>query len=363
MKFLIAGGGTGGHLYPGIALAEEVITRKQGNEAFFVGTERGIEKRVLPELGYELQLVDVAGLKGKGFLGLIQGLFRLPKAWFQSLAILKREQPDMVVGVGGYASGPVVLAAYYKGIPTAILEQNTVPGLTNRLLGRVVRQVFVMFEASRSFFPAAKVQALGNPIRRKLLDNFLVSKEPSNGRFNLLVLGGSQGAHAINEVMREVGERLVEHRDELSIVHQTGLKDLERLDQCYKDLGLQAEVKSFIEDMSAAYRRADLVICRAGATTLAELMVVKKACILIPYPFAADDHQRQNAESVVRAGAGLMMAESELTARWLAGEILRLKTHPEAREAMEHAAGEVGRPEAAREIVDACTQLIEEAKS
>lgn len=358
MKVLIAGGGTGGHLYPGVALAEEVTTRKKGNEVLFVGTRRGIEARVIPELGYPIEYVEVVGIKGKGLWGLIKGLSRLPSAWLQSIRILKSFQPDIAIGVGGYASGPLILAARYRGVPTAILEQNTVPGLTNRLLGRVVRTIFVMFERSREFFPEGRVQPLGNPIRRSLLDNFLRSRMDENGRFNLLVFGGSQGAHMINQRMIEAAKRMVDRRSELQIVHQTGRADAPELRRQYEELGFEAEVLPFIEDMSEAYRRADLVICRAGATTLAELMVAKKACILIPFPHATDDHQQLNAESMEEAGAAVLIPEAKLTPMGLADEILRLKDDAAARREMEDAAGAIGRPEAAREIIDACAALI-----
>ncbi len=357
MKVLIAGGGTGGHLYPGIALAEEVLTRKKGNEVLFVGTQRGLEARVVPELGYPIEFIQVAGLKGKGWVGRITGLFKLPSALWQSRAIVRRFKPDFAVGVGGYASGPAILAAWILGVPTIVLEQNTVPGLTNRWLAKVARAVYVMFGESAVYFPRSKVHVLGNPIRKQLLDNFLRSKLDANGKFNLLVLGGSQGAHALNLRMLEAASSLASLEDKLSIVHQTGPNDESLVRQGYAELGVEADVHAFITDVSEAYRRADLVVCRAGATTLAELTVSKKAAILIPYPYAADNHQELNARSMVQAGAALMLVERELDGKRLADLILTLARDTERLARMEQAASRVGRPEAAREIVDAFMEL------
>ncbi len=359
MKLMIAGGGTGGHLYPGVALAEEFTTRRQGNEVLFVGTRRGLEARVIPDLGYHLEFIEVRGIKGTGTMNRLRGFARLPWALFQSFSILRRFRPDVAVGVGGYASGPMILAAWLCRIPTAILEQNTVPGITNRILSRFARAIYVMFEGSRAYFPPSKVQVLGNPIRRQLLENFLRSRQDANGKFNILVLGGSQGAHAVNLRMVEAAAQLGGAQDGIRIVHQTGAKDEAQVRQGYEELGVEAEVHGFIKNMSDAYRRADLVVCRAGATTLAEVMVAKKASILIPFPFATDNHQELNAQEMVDAGAAIMLVERNLDGRKLAEKILELYRSPETRDQMEQAASRTGRPEAAREIVDACVQLTE----
>lgn len=358
LKVVIAGGGTGGHLFPGVALAEEITTRQKGNQVLFVGTRRGIEARVIPELGFPLELIEVRGLKGKGVRARLLSLARLPAALWSCFRILARFDPDVAVGVGGYASGPMILAAWMKGIPTAVLEQNTVPGITNRVLGRFVRAVFVMFERSRAYFPPHKVQVLGNPIRRAILDNFLVAREPRGDRFRLLVLGGSQGAHALNLRMIEAMQGLAARRSELRVVHQTGVRDEAEVRACYARLEVDAEVSAFISDMSQAYLRADLVVCRAGATTLAEVMVAKRAAILVPFPYATDNHQELNGQAMVEAGAAIMIVERELDGARLAREIERLMDDPERLRAMERASGRAGRPEAAREIVDACEDLI-----
>lgn len=357
MKVLIAGGGTGGHLYPGIALAEEVMTRHFANQVVFVGTERGLEARVVPREGYPLEMIRAQGLKGKGFLGLLKGLFLLPMAFIESLRILRRQKPDVVVGVGGYASGPVVLAAAMLRIPTAVQEQNALPGLTNKLLGRVARVVFTAFEEATAFFPPGKVQLVGNPIRRKLMDNFLRSHVVQQ-KFTLLVFGGSLGAHGVNQRMLDALDSLKDLQGQMSIVHQTGKADLELVRKGYADKGFDAQVVEYIEDMSDAYAKASLVVCRAGATTLAELMVAKKASILIPYPFAADNHQEVNAQALVKVGAALMFREAELTGAQLAEEIRRLKEDPEKRRQMEKKAGLLGRPEASKELADVLVDLM-----
>ncbi|MFB1481340.1 undecaprenyldiphospho-muramoylpentapeptide beta-N-acetylglucosaminyltransferase [Corallococcus sp. RDP092CA] len=362
MKVLIAGGGTGGHLFPGIALAEEVVTRHPANEVVFVGTEKGLEARVVPREGYPLELVKVQGLKGKGLLGLIKGLLALPLAFLASFRILSRQKPDVVVGVGGYASGPVVLAAWLMGIPTAIQEQNALPGLTNKVLGRIVKVVFTSFEEARNHFPEAKVQMIGNPIRKKLMDNYLRSSA-AHERFSVLVFGGSLGARGLNSRVLDALDSLGDVKDQLAIVHQTGKLDLENVKKGYADKGFSdvAQVVEFIDDMSSAYAKADLVICRAGATSLAELTVCKKPSILVPFPHATDNHQEVNARALVDAGAAVMFRESELTGQKLAETLRGLMTDPAKLKQMAKKAGILGRPAAAKELADVCVDLTTQA--
>jgi UDP-N-acetylglucosamine--N-acetylmuramyl-(pentapeptide) pyrophosphoryl-undecaprenol N-acetylglucosamine transferase len=358
VKVLIAGGGTGGHLFPGIALAQEITTRHPQNDVMFVGTARGLEARVVPQAGYKLELIEVGGLKGMGVFKLIAGLFRIPKALLQSRAILKKYEPDVVVGVGGYASGPVVLAAWLLGLPTAVQEQNALPGFTNKLLGRFVEVVFTAFPEAKKSFAAEKVRQLGNPIRRELMDNFLRANV-AHPKFQLLVFGGSQGAHAVNQAMTKAIPLLAELHPKLAVLHQTGKKDLQEVRDAYPKEGLEVEVVEFIEDMSKAYASADLVVCRAGATTLAELTVCKKPSVLIPFPYAADNHQEVNARSMVEAGAALMLKESDLTPESLAQTIRELVADREKLGRMEKAAGLLGHPEASKEIADVCGELME----
>ena len=361
MRMLIAGGGTGGHLFPGLALAEEVKTRHPRNDVLFVGTPRGLETRIVPRNGFPLELVDVGPLKRQGALGTLRGLGRVPRALWQSRRILRKFDPDVVVGVGGYASGPVVMAAWMMRIPTAVQEQNALPGFTNRTLGRFARACFIAFDEARAGFPPARTHLLGNPIRRAFLDNYLHSKEPSGQRLSILVTGGSQGAHVLNLRLAEALEELApELGQRLRIVHQTGEKDLPEIARRYQalgDSGVDAQATAFIDDMANAYAQADLLVCRAGATTIAELTVCKKPAILVPFPYAADDHQTVNARSMVRNGAAILLPERDLTGQKLAGELRALEADRERLRRMARQSGLLGRPEAAREIAEVCVSL------
>lgn len=358
MRVLVAGGGTGGHVFPGIAIAEEVVTRHPANDVVFVGTARGLEATVVPQAGYPMEIVDVKGLKGKGLLGALQNLLLLPGAFYRSWRILRRWRPDVVVGVGGYASGPVVLVAWLLRIPTAVQEQNAIAGFTNRVLGRFVQAAFTAFPEAARHFPRRKVYQLGNPIRRTLMENFMrpVAKHAVP---HVLVFGGSQGAHALNMRVIESLPHLADLRESIRITHQTGARDREYVEKGYRAVGFAPDVREFITDMSTAYAQTDLVVCRAGATTLAELTVCKKPSILVPFPAAADNHQVQNAKSLVDAGAAVMIEERDLTGELLAREIRALLSSPERREKMSRAAGRLGSPQAAKEIADVCTELVQ----
>jgi UDP-N-acetylglucosamine--N-acetylmuramyl-(pentapeptide) pyrophosphoryl-undecaprenol N-acetylglucosamine transferase len=354
MKVVIAGGGTGGHLFPGMAVAEELATR--GHEVRFVGTARGIEAKACPKEGWPLDLIDIGGLKGGGPLGIVKGLLRVPRALFQSLALLRRHRPALVIGVGGYASGPVVLTAALTGHATAILEQNSVPGVTNRILGRVVRLVFGAFEAARAFFPTEKYRLVGNPVRKRVRERLNVNANVS-ANANVLVVGGSQGAHAVNELVCEAMIRLKAEGHAPSLVHQSGEKDAPDLARRYREAGLSVEVTPFIDDMAAAYRAAGLVICRAGASTLAELTTLGLPSILIPFPFAADDHQTKNARELEEKGAAKLLVQKDTTPELLASTMRQLLGDRERLATMEQAARALGRPNAHAEIADALEGL------
>jgi UDP-N-acetylglucosamine--N-acetylmuramyl-(pentapeptide) pyrophosphoryl-undecaprenol N-acetylglucosamine transferase len=360
MRLLIAGGGTGGHLFPGVALAEELRARTPDAQVRFVGTKRGIEARVLPGLGWELALIEVSGLKTVGALGALRGLLRLPRALWQARRVVRAFAPDAVVGVGGYASGPVVLMARLAGIPTAICEQNSIPGLTNKLLGRVARAVFVSFDGTRRFFRASKTTVSGNPVRRDLLNQLLdgtAADAPApavSGRaVHVLVSGGSLGAVAVNELAAAALIALAKTTP-LAIVHQTGEKDLAATTQRYADAGVAADCRAFITDMASAYRAADLIIGRAGATTVAELAITGKPAVFIPYPFAADNHQELNAREMAEAGAALMFKQSELTADKLAAALRPLLTDAATRAEMGAKMKALAHPRAAATVIDWC---------
>lgn len=358
MKLVIAGGGTGGHLFPGVAVAEEFLWRDADNEVLFIGTERGLERKVLPELGYNLRTITVEGLKGKGLRSVL-GLVKLPWSLVQSFGILSDFGPDMVLGVGGYASGPVVLAAVLQGIPTAITEQNAIPGETNKLLAKLVSRVFLSFPEHRDWAPAEKTIVTGNPIRAGLLDKALGSDRHDS--FTLLVFGGSQGAHMINEAVLAALDHVRDIFKGIRIIHQTGADDLERVKKAYEDRageGLIAEALPFIKDMGAAYKSADLLVCRAGATSIAEITACGKAAVFIPFPFAVADHQTRNAEALAAAGAAVMVPQKELDGEKLAGIIKDFFNNPEKLRAMEKASAQLGHPYAARQVVDECVNIM-----
>lgn len=356
MRVLIAGGGTGGHLFPGIALAEEVVTRHPKNDVVFIGTDRGLEARVVPQNGFVFEPIKSRGLKGMGLVKLLLGLLTLPLSFFSAISLLRKYRPDVVVGVGGYSSGPVVLMAWLLRIPTGIQEQNALPGFTNKVLGKFVDAVFLSFEEARAFFPSKRCHVLGNPIRRGLLENFL-RPSVAHEQFTILIFGGSLGAKGLNARVLDALPFLDDLKGKIRVIHQTGKNDLELVKQGYAARQFPADVREFIDDMAGAYLGADLVVCRAGATTLAELTVCKKASILVPFPFATDDHQAVNAQSLVDAGAALMFREQNLTGESLAKTIRELKDAPDRLTKMEKAAGAIGRPEAAREIADVLQQL------
>ena len=356
MRLIIAGGGTGGHLFPGIAVAEEFLARSPENEVLFVGTSHGIEARLLPKLGYPLALISASGMKGLGTVKKLLSAGRLLYGYAQSRKILKEFRPDLVLGVGGYASAPIVLAARGMGIRRFIHEQNAAPGLTNKILGRFVDRIFISMPESASFFRKEITLMTGNPIRKEILWGFQERVRSAGDAFSVLVFGGSAGAHRVNTALLEALPHLESVKQRLRITHQTGEKDLERVAEGYRSHGFQAQVKVFIENMSAAYGAADLVICRAGATTIAEVTACGKGCIFIPFPYAADDHQRKNAESLITRGAGFMILEEDLSGEVLAGEILSLMEHPERLAEVERNARSMAQLDAAQAIVGAMTQ-------
>jgi len=353
VRILIAGGGTGGHLYPGIALARELQRRDPGTAVTFVGTARGIEARVVPREGFALDLIRVAGLKGKRRADRLRGLALLPTAGADAWRVISARRPDVVVGVGGFASGPVLMLAAARGIPTMLLEQNAIPGLTNRLLARVVRAAAVSFEDALSYFPRTGFVA-GNPVRPEF---FPAQNEESHDAGKVLIFGGSQGAHAINVAMVEAASRLAATGLQLAITHQTGERDLDLVRTAYGRAGLAARVEAFIFEIDREMKAAALVICRAGATTLAELTASGRPAILVPLPTATDDHQRKNAEVLERAGAALVIEERQLDGARLAEAIAGLIADPGRRKQMSTAARTLARPDAAARIADRVEQL------
>lgn len=357
MRLLIAGGGTGGHLFPGVALADELRERSSGHEVLFVGTKQGIEARVLPKLGWKLSTIQVSGLKTKGIKGKLLGLCRLPRALWQSRRVLREYRPDVVLGVGGYASGPVVLAAWLMGIPTGILEQNSIPGFTNRVLGKLARAVFTSFDSCDTYFSAKRLNPVGNPIRPALLRGLTQKVEDENG---LLIVGGSQGAVAVNRLVVQALTILKANGAPLPrITHQTGKNGFQETGNAYSDAGIDAHVTPFIDDMAKAYREATVVVARAGATTVAELTIVGRPAIFIPYPFAADNHQEENARELVNSGAAQMFNQDTSSSEELATSLQRLFVDAELRQSMSAKMKTLGRPNAAENILNWCFAQVE----
>ncbi|MGE3178719.1 MAG: undecaprenyldiphospho-muramoylpentapeptide beta-N-acetylglucosaminyltransferase, partial [Vicinamibacterales bacterium] len=318
LRVVIAGGGTGGHLYPGIAVARELLRRRPDAVVTFAGTERGIEARVLPREGFRLDTLRSGGLKGKSVADRLRGMGLIPLGLVDALRILSSRRPRLVIGVGGYSSGPVVMMAALRGIPTMLLEQNAVPGLTNRLLARFVRAAAVTYDSTRAFF-GTKAFVSGNPVRPEFLEvEPAAAGEGAGGRTQVLVFGGSQGAHGINVAMVEAAPLLAALGGQLAIVHQTGEKDVELVRSAYRQAGLDASVEPFLYDMGRRLRAADVVVSRAGATTLAELAAAGKAAVLVPLPTATDDHQRKNAEAWQRVGAAEVLLQADATGERIA---------------------------------------------
>ncbi len=349
--WIIAGGGTGGHLFPGIAIARELERRFKNSEVLFVVGHRKMELEILSRYGYKVRHIDIEGVKGRGWKKGLAVLLKLPKSFRQSMYILKEFSPALIIGMGGYSAGPICLAAKLMRIPTAIHEQNSYPGLTNRLLSRFVDHVFISFEESRNYLKARSVSLTGNPVRRELFFDNTV-EVPDSEVFTILVVGGSQGARAINEAFAEALVYLRELGRSPRVIHQTGDKDYKRVMEDYRHRGVEGEIAPFILDMRRAYRRASLVVTRAGATTIFELAALGKASILIPYPYATNHHQEINAKSLVRAGGAEMIQQSDLSGEALAQILMKYMDDPSALEEMGKKARKMGRLDAAREIAD-----------
>lgn len=357
-RCVIAGGGTGGHLFPGIAVAEALETRLGGVELLFIVGRRPMESQILARYGYHTTSIEVEGMTGRGIKKGLAVSIKLPKSVLQSMAVMRLFRPTVVLGVGGYSSGPFCLTARLMGIPTAIHEQNAYPGMTNRLLARVVDRIFISLKESRPYFDVTKTVLTGNPVRRAFFseNNQPVTREAD---FCVLVVGGSQGARAVNEGVVSALQSLKTKGRRPKVVHQTGAQDFDRVKAVYRRWDLKGEVVPFIEDMAAAYGSADLVISRAGATTLFELAAMGKPAILIPYPFATHDHQRINAMSLVRAGGAKMLHQTDLTGEGLAGLMMTYMDDPRALHRMADGARSIRCVDAADQIVNQLLAMAE----
>jgi UDP-N-acetylglucosamine--N-acetylmuramyl-(pentapeptide) pyrophosphoryl-undecaprenol N-acetylglucosamine transferase len=353
VKLLIAGGGTGGHVFPAVAIAQEWLSRGVQREVVLVGTERGIEMKLVPQTGLPLETIRVAGLKGKGGTTLVRNLAMLGTGLADAFGVLQRHRPAAAFGVGGYAAGPMLLAAWLRGIPNVIFEPNAEPGFTNKVLAHLAKRIATGYEVSARAW-GEKAVVTGCPVRPEF---FSIAARRPQKPLRLLITGGSQGAQPINRAFMAAAERLAVRKTELQIVHQTGERDYNDVRTTYARYEFSAEVSPFLTNMAERFAWADVIVCRAGAITAAEVAAAGKAAIFIPFGRATDSHQLRNAQEMVHGGAGRLIPESELTAERLVREIFSLLDHPGDIEQLSTKARSLAHPDAAREIVN----LIEAA--
>ena len=365
MKLLIAGGGTGGHLFPGIAIAQELLSRhpepnrhpegrrpEGSHEVLFVGTKKGMEAMLLPKFNLPLKYILIGGLKGKPWWEKLYALFLIPLSIIQSFFIVKKMNPDVVLGVGGYASFSVLVASFFLRKKRAIQEQNLKPGLTNRLLSRIAQKIFVSFEESLSYFPSEKCIVTGNPVRKLKKDAYERSDQ-----FTVFIFGGSQGAHSLNRAVLDALPYLELLKEKIHVIHQTGKSDLKWVASTYFQHQWKAEVYDFIYDMEKIFSVSDFVICRAGASSVSELALLGKACLFVPYPYAAHNHQEENARTLEKRGACRVILDWQLNGHQLAKEIRYAYDHPRELEEMSKKIISFSHPYAAQAIVDQLLSL------
>lgn len=352
MRIIIAGGGTGGHVFPAISIAEEISQRNNKDEILFVGTQKGMENELVQKNGYRIQHISSRGFVGRGVIKTFAAFFSAFKGLLDSVLIIRKFKPDVVLGVGGYVSGPFLLASFLVRKPTAICEQNTVPGVTNRILGKIVDKIFASFDSSLQYFPSKKVLITGNPIRKDILQTSEITRNSDS--ISVLIFGGSQGAKSLNIAVPEAVSGF--GNENISIVHQTGKNDFNYVRNSYNENDVKAEVLEFIDDMAAAYANADLVIGRAGAGTIAEITALGKPSILVPFPYAAHNHQHENARILEEEGAAVLIEDKDATPEKIANTLTKLLDRDKLNE-MSSNAKRLGRPEASKEIVDELYRL------
>ena len=357
VRVLFAGGGTGGHLFPGIAVASELRRRHPQAHVVFAGSGKALEARVVERAGFGLDHIRTRGLVGQSAGSFLRGLALLPVSMIDAAALIRRHAPRLVIGLGGYSSGPIVLSAALHGLPTMLLEQNAVPGVTNRILARVVRAAAVTSEATLPYF-AGRGFVSGNPVRAGFFAADRPGGEPETDEVHVLVIGGSQGAHAINVAMVEAARAIAKSPRPIRLTHQSGERDLELVREGYREAGQAARVAPFLEAMDREMAAAQMVVCRAGATTLAELAAAGRPAVLVPFARAANDHQRRNAAVVEAAGAAEVIDERELSGAALAARIVALAADDGRRAALAAASRELARPDAAAAVVDGMERLL-----
>jgi len=362
-RALLVSGGTGGHLFPGIAIAQEFLAKNAESSVLFVGTGKPFETSILSETGFAHKRITAEGFKGRGVWHQLVSILKVPKGIIESISILKDFKPHIVIGVGGYSAGPLVMGARLLGVKIVLHEQNILPGITNRILSRFADRICVSFEETIMGVTPNKIRFTGNPIRKEIvqcaetLRNTNIKASKKEKKFTILILGGSQGAHSINMALLEALLYL-ENRENIFFVHQTGVQDETQVKQSYDEHGIENDTRAFFKDMARQYQGADLIICRAGATTVAEIKAVGKGVIFVPFPFAADNHQVLNARSLVKARAAEMILEKDLTGKILAERIDYYVQRPEALQQMALRSKDLGRVDAAAMIVDDCYDLI-----
>ena len=351
---MIAGGGTGGHIYPAIAIAREYLARDASRRVVFVGTERGLEKQIVPKAGFPIEFIDVGGLKGKGGMDLVRNVARLPKGFTQAWSVVGRHRPNVVLGVGGYSSGPVLLAARLRGIATIIHEANAFPGVANRALAKFVTTVAVAYADALPRLGRKDGVVTGNPIREEFFELGKRPRQPAtSSRQRLLIFGGSQGSRVLNDAMASALLFLSRLKDSLDIVHQTGPNELKKVQDAYRQSAfIHARVVPYLDPMADEIAAADLVVSRAGAMTIGELAAVGRAAILVPFAAATNNHQEVNARVVEKAGGAIVVTEKELTPERLAGAISEILTDPVRASRMGNAANALAAPQATKNIVD-----------
>jgi UDP-N-acetylglucosamine--N-acetylmuramyl-(pentapeptide) pyrophosphoryl-undecaprenol N-acetylglucosamine transferase len=355
MQVVIAGGGTGGHVFPALAVGGEFV--KRGANLLFVGTKKGLESELVPKRGWDIEYLSASKWKGQSKLKRLLTVFQMPFAILRAFGILSRFKADVVIGVGGYVSVPTLLAAILKRSPTLIMEQNSIPGLANRVLGRFVKKICVTYPASKLYFKDEKTLITGNPTREEIREvgNSLPSFQ---GKFVLMCFGGSQGARSINEALLSSLRLLRDRRDVIKIIHQVGINmDIDVVRGVYEKEGFNAEVYRFIDDIADCYSRSHMAICRAGATSVAELMVVARPAVLVPYPYAANNHQEMNAKYVADNGGAVMLLDKDLNGEEIAKLIVGFMNQTQKLVSMNEAMKNMARPDAAEKIVDECYKL------
>ena len=362
MRVVITGGGTGGHLFPGLAVCAALTRRRPEAEVLFVGASAGVEASILPRMGFAFRGLPARQVKGRRWRGQVAALLALPAVVRRASRLLRESGAQVVLGVGGYASFPMVLAARLRRVPTVIHEQNAYPGLANRWLGRMSSAVAVSFEAAAAFFPARRVSVTGNPVRAEIQPGDARAArrrlQLATEQFTILIFGGSQGAHRINMGTMEALPRLSGERARLQFLHGTGERDLPEVQRAYEAGGFRARVETFFQDMATAYQAADFAICRAGASTIFELAAAGKPALLVPYPYAANDHQRLNAEAMVRAGAAWTIPDQYCDGQRIAATVQAALEKPELLTRMGEQARILARPDAADRIVDLLERLV-----